>query len=185
MVDTGSMRKGITIIMDGELFKIMEYNHVKQGRGTAFVRLTLRNVRTGSTTVKTVMAGERFEQARLDNKKVTFLYRDDEQFYFMDQETFDQPAVGEDIIGNAVKYLKEGQELELLFYGDEVLDIALPTAVELTVTETEPNYRGDTSGGGKPATLETGTVTTVPFFVGQGQLIRVDTRTGAYIERVS
>lgn len=185
MVDTGSMRKGITIIMDGELYKIMEYNHVKQGRGTAFVRLTLRNVRTGSTTVKTVMAGERFEQARLDNKKVTFLYRDDEQFYFMDQETFDQPAVGEDIIGDAVKYLKEGQELELLFYGDEVLDIALPTAVELTVTETEPNYRGDTSGGGKPATLETGAVTTVPFFVGQGQLIRVDTRTGAYIERVS
>ncbi len=185
MVDTGSMRKGITIVMDGDLFKIMEYNHVKQGRGTAFVRLTLRNVRTGSTTVKTVMAGERFEQARLDNKKVTFLYRDDEQFYFMDQETFDQPAVGEDIIGDAVKYLKEGQELELLFYGDEVLDIALPTAVELTVTETEPNYRGDTSGGGKPATLETGAVTTVPFFVGQGQLIRVDTRTGAYIERVS
>lgn len=185
MVDTGSMRKGITIVMDGDLFKIMEYNHVKQGRGTAFVRLTLRNVRTGSTTVKTVMAGERFEQARLDNKKVTFLYRDDEQFYFMDQETFDQPAVSEDIIGDAVKYLKEGQELELLFYGDEVLDIALPTAVELTVTETEPNYRGDTSGGGKPATLETGAVTTVPFFVGQGQLIRVDTRTGAYIERVS
>ena len=166
-------------------FKIMEYNHVKQGRGTAFVRLTLRNVRTGSTTVKTVMAGERFEQARLDNKKVTFLYRDDEQFYFMDQETFDQPAVSEDIIGDAVKYLKEGQELELLFYGDEVLDIALPTAVELTITETEPNYRGDTSGGGKPATLETGAVTTVPFFVTQGQLIRVDTRTGAYIERVS
>jgi elongation factor P len=184
MVDTGSMRKGITIIMDGELFKIMEYNHVKQGRGTAFVRLTLRNVRTGSTTVKTVMAGERFEQARLENKKVTFLYRDGDQFNFMDQETFDQPAVGEDIIGDAVKYLKEGQELELLFYGDEVLDVALPTAVELTVTETEPNYKGDTSSGGKPATLETGAVTTVPFFVNQGERIRVDTRTGAYIERV-
>ena len=183
MVDTGTMRKGITIIMDGELYKIMEYNHVKQGRGSAFVRLTLRNVRTGATTVKTVMAGERFEQARLENKKVTFLYRDGDQFYFMDQETYDQPAVHEDVVGDAAKYLREGQELELLFYGNEVLDVALPTAVELTVTETEPNYRGDTSTGGKPATLETGAVTTVPFFVNRGEKVRVDTRTGAYIER--
>ena len=183
MVDTGSMRKGITIIIDGELYKIIEYNHVKQGRGTAFVRLTLRNVRTGSTTVRTVMAGERFEQARLENRKVTFLYRDGDQFYFMDQETYDQPVVGEDVIGDAARYLKEGQELELLFYENEVLDIALPTAVELTITETEPNYRGDTSSGGKPATLETGVVTTVPFFVNRGDKIRVDTRTGQYIER--
>ncbi len=183
MIDTGSMRKGITIIMDGELYKIMEYNHVKQGRGTAFVRLTLRNVRTGSITVKTAMAGERFEQARLENRKVTFLYRDGDQFYFMDQETYDQPVVGEDVVGDAARYLKEGQELELLFYGNEVLDVALPTAVELTITQTEPNYRGDTSTGGKPATLETGAVTTVPFFVNSGEKIRVDTRTGAYIER--
>ncbi len=184
MVDTGTMRKGITIIMDGELYKIMEYNHVKQGRGTAFVRLTLRNVRTGSTIVKTVMAGERFEQARLENRKVTFLYRDGDQFYFMDQETYDQPAVGEEVIGDAARYLKEGQELELLFYGNEVLDVALPTAVELTITQTDPNYKGDTSTGGKPATLETGVVTTVPFFVNRGDRIRVDTRTGQYIERV-
>ena len=185
MVDTGSMRKGITIIMDGELFKIMEYNHVKQGRGTAFVRLTLRNVRTGATTVKTIMAGERFEQARLENRKVTFLYQDGEQFHFMDQETYDQPAVSADIIGDAAKYMPEGLELELLFYGSEVLDVALPPAVELTITETEPNYKGDTSSGGKPATLETGAVTTVPFFVSQGQKVRVDTRTGTYLERVS
>ncbi len=183
MIDTGSMRKGITIIMDGELYKIMEYNHGKQGRGTAFVRLTLRNVRTGSITVKTAMAGERFEQARLENRKVTFLYRDGDQFYFMDQETYDQPVVGEDVVGDAARYLKEGQELELLFYRNEVLDVALPTAVELTITQTEPNYRGDTSTGGKPATLETGAVTTVPFFVNSGEKIRVDTRTGAYIER--
>src|SRR3712207_4865377 len=183
MIDTGSMRKGITIIMDGELYKIMEYNHVKQGRGTAFVRLTLRNVRTGSITVKTVMAGERFEQALLENRKETFLYRDGDQFFFMDQEPDDQPVVGEDVVGDAARYLKEGQELELLFYGNEVLDVALPTAVELTITETEPNYRGDTSSGGKPATLETGLVTTVPFFVSRGETIRVDTRTGAYIER--
>ena len=184
MVDTGTMRKGMTIIMDGELCKILEYNHVKQGRGTAFVRLTLRNVRTGATTVKTVMAGERFEQARLENKKVTFLYRDGDQFHFMDQETYEQPEVGADIIGDAAKYMREGQELELLFYGNEVLDVALPPAVELTITETEPNYKGDTSSGGKPATLETGAVTTVPFFVSRGEKIRVDTRNGNYIERV-
>jgi elongation factor P len=184
MVDTGTMRKGMAILVDGDLYKIMEYNHVKQGRGTAFVRLTLRNVRTGATTVKTVMAGEKFERARLENKKVTFLYRDDDQFHFMDQETYEQPAVNGDVIGDASKYLKEGQELELLMYENEVLDVALPPAVELMVAETEPNYKGDTSSGGKPATLETGATTTVPFFVGQGQLIRVDTRTGAYIERV-
>src|SRR3712207_1876320 len=141
MIDTGTMRKGMAIILDGELFKIVEYNHVKQGRGTAFVRLTLRNVRTGATTVKTVMAGEKFERARLENKKVTFLYRDDAQFHFMDQETYDQPAVQDDVIGDAAKYLKEGQELELLMYENEVLDIALPPAVELTVTDTEPNYK--------------------------------------------
>ena len=184
MVDTGSMRKGITIIIDGELYKILEYNHVKQGRGIAFVRLTLRNVRTGATIVKTVMAGERFEQARLENRKVTFLYRDGDQFYLMDQETYDQHSVGEDVIGDAAKCLKEGQELELLFYGNEVLDVALPTAVALTIAQTDPNYKGDTSTGGKPATLETGVVTTVPFFVNRGEKIRDDTRTGQYIERV-
>jgi elongation factor P len=178
------MRKGITIIMDGELYKIMEYNHVKQGRGSAYVRLTLRNVRTGATTVKTVMAGERFEQARLESKKVQFLYRDGNDFYFMDQETFEQPVVSADIIGDAAKYIKEGLDLELLVYGDEVLDVSLPSAVELMITDTEPNYKGDTTTGGKPATLETGAVTQVPFFVERGTMIRVDTRTGEYLERV-
>lgn len=185
VVDTGSMKKGITILFDGELYKVLEHEHNKQGRGTANVRLTLRNVRSGSTIVKTVMAGERFEQAILENKKVQYLYRDGDDFYFMDQETFEQPVVGIDIIGDAAKYMKEGLELELLFYGSEALDVSLPTAVELTITDTEPNYRGDTTTGGKPATLETGAVTQVPFFVNRGETIRVDTRTGAYIERVS
>lgn len=184
MVDTGSMRKGITIIMDDELYKIMEANHVKQGRGSAYVRLTLRNVRSGATTVKTVMAGERFQQARLESKKVQFLYRDGNDFYFMDQETFEQPVVNATIIGDAAKFMKEGLELELLVYGDEVLDLSLPPSVELAITDTEPNYRGDTTSGGKPATLETGAVTSVPFFIERGQVIRVDTRTGQYLERV-
>jgi elongation factor P len=185
VVDTGSMKKGMTILFDGELYKVLEHEHNKQGRGTANVRLTLRNVRSGSTIVKTVMAGERFEQAILENKKVQYLYRDGDDFHFMDQETFEQPVVGIDIIGDAAKYMKDGLELELLFYGNEALDVSLPTAVELTITDTEPNYRGDTTTGGKPATLETGAVTQVPFFVNRGETIRVDTRTGAYIERVS
>lgn len=185
MVDTGSMRKGITIILDGELYKVLEHEHNKQGRGTANVRLTLRNVRTGATIIKTVMAGERFEQARLENKKVQYLYRDGDDFYFMDQETFEQPMVNADIIGDAVKYMKEGLDMELLTYGDEVLDVSLPTSVTLTITDTEPNYRGDTTSGGKPATLETGAVTSVPFFINRGETIRVDTRTGEYIERVN
>jgi elongation factor P len=179
------MKKGITIIFDGELYKVLEHEHNKQGRGTANVRLTLRNVRTGATIIKTVMAGERFEQARLENKKVQYLYRDGDDFHFMDQETFEQPVVNTSIIGDAAKYMKEGLEMELLTYGDEVLDVSLPTAVELTITDTEPNYRGDTTTGGKPATLETGAVTSVPFFVNRGEVIRVDTRTGDYIERVS
>jgi elongation factor P len=184
MVDTGSMKKGITIIFDGDLYKVLEHEHNKQGRGTANVRLTLRNVRTGATIVKTVMAGERFEQARLENKKVQFLYRDGDDFHFMDQETFEQPVVNADIIRDAAKYMKEGLDMELLTYGDEVLDVSLPTSVALTITDTEPNYRGDTTTGGKPATLETGAVTSVPFFVNRGEVIRVDTRTGEYIERV-
>jgi len=185
IVDTGSIKKGMTILLDNELYKVLEHEHNKQGRGTANVRLTLRNVRTGSTTVRTVMAGERFEQAILENKKVQYLYRDGDDFHFMDQETFEQPVVTADIIGDAAKYMKEGLDLELLFYGTEALEVSLPTAVELAITDTEPNYRGDTTSGGKPATLETGAVTSVPFFVSRGEVVRVDTRTGEYIERVN
>lgn len=184
VVDTGTMKRGMTIIFDNELYKVLEHEHNKQGRGTANVRLTLRNVRTGSTTTRTVMAGERFEQAILENKKVQFLYRDGDQFHFMDQETYEQPIVNADIVGDSAKYMKDGLEMELLLYGDEALEVSLPTAVELMITDTEPNYKGDTTTGGKPATLETGAVTQVPFFVNRGETVRVDTRTGQYIERV-
>ena len=184
VVDTGTMKKGMTILLDNELYKVLEHEHNKQGRGTANVRLTLRTVRSGSTTVRTVMAGERFEQAILETKKVQYLYRDGDDFHFMDQETYEQPVINLDLVGDAAKYMKDGLEMELLFYGDEALDVSLPTSVDLTITDTEPNYRGDTTTGGKPATLETGAVTQVPFFVNRGEVIRVDTRTGEYIERV-
>jgi elongation factor P len=185
VVDTGSMKKGMTILFDGELYKVLEHEHNKQGRGSANVRLTLRNVRSGGIITKTVMAGERFEQAILETKKVQYLYRDGDDFHFMDQETYEQPVINASVIGDAAKYMKEGLDMELLVYGDEALDVSLPTAVELAITDTEPNYKGDTTTGGKPATLETGAVTQVPFFVERGEVVRVDTRTGEYIERVS
>lgn len=184
MVSTGELRKGLTIIFDNELMRIVEYNHVKQGRGTAFVRLTLRNVRTGATVVKTVMAGEKFQVAQLETKKVQYLYREDDNFFFMDTATYEQPVVGVGVIGDAASYLVENEEVDLLTYEDEVLDIALPPNVVLRVTETEPGFRGDTaSGGGKPAIMETGLRVMVPFFVNAGDELRVDTRTGEYIER--
>jgi elongation factor P len=185
MVSTGELRKGLTILLDGELTKIIDYNHVKQGRGTAFVRLTLRNVRTGSTTVKTFMAGEKFPIARLETKRVEFLYREGDDFTFMDVETYEQPVVRADLLGDAVYYLKENDQVELLTYQDEVIDISLPPAVVLTVTDTEPGYKGDTaSGGGKPAMTDTGLRVMVPFFINVGDQIRVDTREGGYLERV-
>lgn len=185
MIDTGSLKKGIVVIMDGDLLRIADYQHVKQGRGSAFVRMTFKNVRTGATIMKTVQAGERFDVADLEHKNVSFLYRDGDDYYFMDQETFEQPTVSAQTLGDATKYLREGLVIDLLYYGDEALDVSLPPNVELIVAETEPNYKGDTSGGGKPATLETGAVTTVPFFVNRGDKVRVDTRSGEYLERVS
>lgn len=185
MVTTGELRKGLTILVDGELMKIIEYNHVKQGRGTAFVRLTLRNVRTGSTTTRTFMAGEKFELARLETRSVQFLYREGDHFHFMDTETYEQPVVGSDIVGEAANYLRENGQVDLLTYQDEVIDVALPPNVVLQVSETEPGFKGDTAAGsGKPAILETGLRVMVPFFINEGEEIRVDTRTGEYIERV-
>ena len=184
MVSTGELRKGQTIILDGELMRIVEYNHVKQGRGTAFVRLIMRNVRSGATTTRTFMAGEKFQEAQLETKKVQYLYREGDNFYFMDTATYEQPVVSAAIIGDSASYLKENQEVDLLTYQDEVLDIALPPNVVLRVAETEPGFKGDTaSGGGKPAIMETGLRVMVPFFIGEGDELRIDTRTGTYIER--
>ena len=184
MVSTGELRKGLTIIYDGELMRINDFQHVKQGRGSAYVRLTLRNVRTGATVNTTVQAGEKFDEAELETKTVQFLYREGDNFYFMDTATYEQPIVGASIIGDAANYLKENAEVDMLTYQDEVLDIAMPPNVVLRVAETEPGFRGDTaSGGGKPAIMETGLRVIVPLFVSEGDELRVDTRTGTYIER--
>jgi|SRR5581483_8248541 len=184
MISTGELKKGLTIIYDNELMRIADFQHVKQGRGSAYVRLTLRNVRTGATVNTTVQAGEKFPVAELEKKTVQYLYREDNTFYFMDTETYEQPAVGLDVVGDAASYLKENEQVDLLTYEGEVLDVALPPNVVLSVVQTEPGYKGDTASGAvKPAIMETGLRVMVPLFVSEGDNLRVDTRTGTYIER--
>ena len=184
MVSTGELRKGLTLIYGGDLMRIVEFQHVKHGRGSAYVRLTLRNVRSGATVNTTVQAGEKFPLAQLEKKTVQFLYREGDNFYFMDTATYEQPAVGTAIVGDAASYLMENEEVDLLTYQDEVLDIAMPPNVVLRVAETEPGFKGDTaSGGGKPAIMETGLRVMVPLFVSIDDELRIDTRTATYIER--
>jgi elongation factor P len=184
MISTGELKKGLTILYDGALMRIVDFQHVKQGRGSAYVRLTLRNVRTGATVNTTVQAGEKFDVAELERKTVQFLYREDDTFYFMDTATYEQPAVGIGIVGDAASYLKENEEVDLLTYDDEVLDVELAPNVVLRVAQTDPGYKGDTaSGASKPAIMETGLRVIVPLFVNEGDDLRIDTRTGTYIER--
>jgi elongation factor P len=185
MLDTGDIRKGSTFEQDGRLLKVIDFSHNKQGRGSAQLRMTLRDLRTGSTTQQTVMAGTKFNAIRLERSHVQFLYREGDAFHFMDTETFEQILLMETTIGEAASFLKENDVIDLLTHDDEPIDIELPTSVVLTVSQTDPGFKGDTATGGtKPATLETGLVVTVPLFLNEGDQIKVDTRTGAYIERV-
>jgi elongation factor P len=185
MIDTGDIRKGSTFEQDGRLLKVVDFSHNKQGRGSAQLRMTLRDLRTGSLTQQTVMAGTKFTSVRLERKHVQFLYRDDLGFHVMDTETFDQMQLSEATIGDAASYLRENDVLDVLTYEDEPIDIELPTSVVLSVTQTDPGFKGDTAtGGNKPATLETGLTVNVPLFISEGDRIKVDTRSGEYIERV-
>lgn len=186
MIATGDLRKGIAIEFDGNLYRIEDFQHVKMGRGSAYVKLKLRNIRRGDITERTFQAGERFQRATLDKSEVQFLYRDENTFHFMNTVTFDQFALDLARLGGAVHFLKENATAELLTYGDEPISVELPTSVEMEITYTEPGIKGDTATGGtKPATIETGFNVQVPLFVSTGDHIRVDTRTGAYLERVS
>lgn len=186
MIDTGDLRKGLTLDMGGRLVKVIEYAHNKQGRGSAQVRMTLRDLRTGATTQQTVQAGARFTPVRLERQHVQYLYAEGGQYHFMDTETFDQIALNERSMGDAAKYTKENDVVDLLTYDGEPIDIELPTAANLRVADTDPGLKGDTaSGATKPATLETGLVVNVPLFVNIGDTLKIDTRTGEYVERVS
>jgi len=186
LISTGDLKKGVAIEMDKQLFSVMDYQHIKMGRGSAQVRMKLRNIRTGAVIERTVQAGDKWPRVRLDHRTVQFLYPDPPNFVFGDQETFDQMTLTPDQLGEAVNYLKDGIEIELLMYEDEPVGVELPITVDLRIEDTDPGYRGDTATGGtKQAKLETGLVVNIPLFLNTGETIRVDTRGGTYIERVS
>lgn len=185
MIPTSEFRNGLVIRLDGELFSIVEFQHVKPGKGGAFVRTRLKKVKTGRVIDRTFRSGEKVEDIRLEKKKVQYLYKGDGEFVFMDAETYEQFSASEEIVGEAAKFMKEGTDVEILFHGKNPIGTDLPIFVSLQVTNTEPGVRGDTaSGGSKPATLETGAVIQVPLFLEKGEIVKVDTRTGEYVERV-
>lgn len=184
MIDRGELRKGIIIELDGELYQVIDYHHLKLGRGSAQVRLKLRDIRAGHTTERTFQSSEKFIRARLDYRSVQYLYNDGGLYYVMDEENYEQMPLSATQLGNALNYLKEGMSLTVSSYEGEVIDVELPITVELQVVDTDPGFKGDTATGGtKPAKLETGITIQVPLFVNKGDVIKVDTRTGSYLER--
>lgn len=184
MVSTGEIKRGMTIELDGTLYQIVEFQHIKLGRGSAQVRMKLRNVRRGDLVEKTFQAGDRFARARLDHRNVQFQYHDGDLYHFMDTSTYDQVALDATQLGDAVSYLIDGMVVILNEYEGDPIGVDLPASVVLEVTEVEFGLKGDTaSGATKPATLETGLKLNVPLFISKGDKIKVDTRSGEYIER--
>ena len=185
MISATDLRKGVTFELDGELHRVLEYQHSYIGRGSANVRVKLRNLRTGRAVDRTFSAGEKFQDVRLELRQVQYLYRDGDLFYFMDSETYEQPALTAEVLQENVDYLKEGMLLSISMYEDRAVEIELPVTVELEVTKTDPGVKGDTATGAtKRAVLETGLEVQVPLFVEEGDVIRVDTRTREYLTRV-
>jgi len=185
MIDVNDLRKGVTFELDGSLFKVLEYTHNKTGRGNASIRVKARNLQTGANIDKTFQSGDRVQDARLDFHNVQYLYADGEFYHFMDNVTFEQPAIKADILGEDALYLKASMEVKLTFYKGQPLDVELPTSVDLEVKEAEVAVRGDTATGvSKKVKTETGLEVQVPQFVKVGDIIRVDTRTGEYVTRV-
>ena len=184
-MDTSDFRTGLSIIVDNDIFTIVDFQHVKPGKGGAFVRSKLKNIRSGGTIDKTWRAGEKMDQAILDRFPLQYSYAQDGDYFFMDTESYEINPVAKEKIGDGVKYLREGLEVTALAHKGEIINIELPITVEAAIADTEPGERGNTaSGGGKPATLETGAVIQVPFFINIGDKVKVDTRTDQYLERV-
>jgi elongation factor P len=184
MIDVNDLRKGVTFELDNKLYKVLDYHHQKPGRGNATIRIKAVDLRSGTTLEKTFQSGDRVQDVRLDFHNVQYLYTDGEFFHFMDLETYDQPAIPAALIGDSAGYLKEGTEAKLTFYDGKPLDIELPLLVDLKVTQADVAVRGDTATGvTKKVTTETGLQVQVPNFINEGDTIRVDTRTGAYVTR--
>ena len=185
MIDVNDLRKGVIFELDGNLYRVLEYSFNKPGRGNATIRIKARDLRRGATLEKTFTSGERIQDVRLDFHNVQYLYNDGELYYFMDLETYEQPAIPSSVIGDYAGFLKSEMEVKLTFFNSEPLDIELPTTVDLEVTYAEPAVKGDTATGvTKKVTTETGYIVSVPYFVSTGDKIRVDTRTGEYVTRV-
>ena len=186
MISTGDLKKGITLELEGTLYTIVDFAHIKMGRGSAQVRLKLRDVKAGHTIERTFQAGEKFARARLLRQSAQYLYADGNVHHFMNTQTYDQIALNSDQLGDARQYLRENATCEVLIHGDQPIGVELPAAVELAVAQTDPWVKGDTAQGGtKPARMETGIMVHVPLFINSGDMIKVDTRSGQYLERVS
>ncbi len=185
MISAGDFRNGITIEFEGNVYQIIEFQHVKPGKGAAFVRTKLKNIINGGVVEKTFRPTEKCPQARIDRKDMQYLYSDGDLFNFMDTETYDQIALNSETVGDALKFVKENDMVKICSYNGNVFAIEPPLFVELTITETEPGFKGDTATGAtKPAIVETGAKVMVPLFVEQGEVIKIDTRTGEYLSRV-
>ncbi len=185
MISAGEFRNGITFEFEGNVYQVVEFQHVKPGKGAAFVRTKLKNVITGGVVEKTFRPTEKCAKAHIERKSMSYSYNDGDLYYFMDNETFDMLPLSPDQLGDALKFVTENMNVTILSYKGSVFGVEPPTFVELAIADTEPGFKGDTTTGAtKPATLETGAVINVPLFVNQGDVIRVDTRTGEYMERV-
>lgn len=183
-ITTNDLKNGMTLDLDDGLFQIVDFQHVKPGKGHAFVRTNLRNVRAGGTVERTFRAGEKVERATIDKREMQFLYRDGDDYVFMDNESYEQINVPPAVLGETGHYIVDGSVAILLMYGDEIVGTDMAAAVELTIAETEPGVQGDRSSGGtKPATLETGLVIQVPLFIETGERVKIDTRSGEYLSR--
>ena len=185
MVSAGDFRNGITVEMEGNIYQIIEFQHVKPGKGAAFVRTKLKNIINGGVVEKSFRPTEKFPQARIDRKDMQYLYSDGDLFNFMDTETYDQIALNAESVGDALKFVKENEMVKICSYNGNVFAIEPPLFVELEITDTEPGFKGDTATGAtKPAIVETGAKVMVPLFVENGEKIKIDTRTGEYLSRV-
>ncbi len=185
MISTGDGKKGVIIELDGQLMKVLDWNHIKMARGSAQVRMKLQNVRKGDIVERTFQAGTRWPRARVEQRRVQYLYADGDAYHFMDSETYDQFVVRAAMLGDDALYLVENTEVSVSSHEDEILGVDLPVSVDMTVTQTDPGFAGDTATGAKKsATLQTGLVVQVPLFVNEGDVLRVDTRTGEYVTRV-
>ena len=184
MISAGDFRNGLCFEMDDQVYQVVEFQHVKPGKGAAFVRTKYKNVKTGSVVERSFNPNEKFEQAQLTRQDMQFIYADGDLYYFMDQDTYEQTPIHQDKIGDGIKFLKEEMVCKVVSYKGDIFQVELPITVELEITECEPGVKGDTANNAsKYATLETGAVVKVPLFVNQGEKIKVDTRTGEYLER--